>query len=159
MSLWSFLRFTQGILETMPDQIPIKRFRLGQMQSYEVLVSDFERIASEATSIGTDLAFTFACVPVAITIHITLKFVTVPDQSVKDPFILLMYACYILGAYFGVRAFRQRGNLKKFMGMIKNAQVPPLGEKGSELGPEEVIDSIYVGDQEVTQDTKAEGKK
>ncbi len=139
----------------MPDQIPIKRFRLGQMQSYEILVSDFQRIETEATSIGTDLAFAFACLPVAITIQVTLRFVTVTDQSVKDPFILLMYACYILGAYFSVRAFRQRGKLKQFMATIKDAQIPPLGEKGSEIGPAEV-EAMSSVEQTAGQDTVSE---
>ena len=91
----SFLRFTQGMLETMPDQISIKRFRLGEMQSYEVLVSDFNRIESEAKSIGTDLAFFTACLPVAITLHITLRTVTPADQYVRESFTILMWVCYL----------------------------------------------------------------
>lgn len=142
MALPSSLRFTLGLFTTMPfnpdDRIPIERFRLGKMQSYEVLVSDFNRIESEAKSIGTDIAFATACIPVAITLHITLKMVAIPDPSVKYPFLLLMYACYILGAYFGVRAYRQRGRLKAFMQTIRDAQVAPLGEKGSEIGPDEL---------------------
>jgi hypothetical protein len=108
------------------------------MQSYEVLVSDFNRIESEAKSIGTDIAFATACIPVAITLHVTLKMVAIPDPTVKYPFLLLMYACYILGAYFGIRAYRQRGRLKEFMQTIRDAQVAPLGEKGSEMGPAEL---------------------
>ena len=132
----SFLRSTLGWLTAMPlDQIPIRRFRLGLMQSYEVLVSDFERIGSEAMSIGTHLAFATACIPVAITLHITLRSATIADAVVRDSFTLLMYTCYILGAFFGVQAFRQRGRLQKFMQIIRDNQVPPLGEKGSEIGP------------------------
>lgn len=145
------------MLTAMPDQIPIKRFRLGQMQSYEVLISDFEKIADEATSIGTDLAFAFACLPVAITIQLTLKFVPASDPSAKYPFTLLMYTCYILGAYFGVRAYRQRGRLRKFMEGIKNAQVPPLGEKGSELGPGEA-EGIASVEQTAGTDAHPEGR-
>jgi hypothetical protein len=120
------------------DQIPIKCYRLGKMQSYEVLVSDFDRIESEATSIGTDLAFATACIPVGITINITLKTVSIADPLVKDPFLIRMFTCYILGAYFGVRAYRQRGRLKVFMQAIRDVQVAPLGEKGSEIGPSEL---------------------
>lgn len=143
----------------MPDQIPIKRFRLGEMQSYEVLVSDFDRIESEAKSIGTDLAFFTACLPVAITLHITLRTVTPADQYVRESFTILMWVCYLASIYFGVKAFRQRGRLKVFMQNIRNAQVPPLGEKGSELGPGEVIDAVFVGEQAVTQDNQAEDGK
>jgi hypothetical protein len=120
------------------DQIPIERYRLGKMRSYEVLVSDFERIESEAMSIGTDLAFAFLCIPVGITLSVTLLTVTITDRLVKDPFLLFMFACYILGGYFGVRAFRQRGRLKTFMQAIRDSQVAPLGEKGSEIGLSEL---------------------
>jgi hypothetical protein len=120
------------------DQLPIKRYRLGKMETYEVLVSSFNRIESEAMSIGTDFAFATACLPVAVTLNITLKTIPIADPLIKDPFLFLMYACYILGAYFGVRAFRQRGRLKGFMQEIRDAQVAPLGEKDNELGPSEL---------------------
>jgi hypothetical protein len=120
------------------EQIPIKRFRLGQMSSYEVLVSDFDRVEFEAMSIGTDLAFATAFIPVAITLHVTLRVTTPADQYVRESFTLLMYVCYILGIYFGVRAYRQRGRLKRFMQLIRDCQVSPLGEKDSEIGPSEL---------------------
>jgi len=140
MKLKRVLGFVIGLFEmALPpdDQISIKRFRLGKMQSYEVLVGDFNRIEDEASSIGTHFAFALACLPVAITIHITLSRVRISDQSVREPFMLLMFACYILGAFFAISAFRQRGRLRKFMQVIRDSQVPPLGEKGSEIGPSE----------------------
>ncbi|HEX4003648.1 MAG TPA: hypothetical protein VHX36_13445 [Candidatus Acidoferrales bacterium] len=120
------------------DQITIKRYRLGNMQSFEVLVGDFNRIEDEAQSIGTHLGFALACIPVAITINITLATVAIPNQNVKAPFMLLMFACYILGAFFSVSAFRQRGRLRKFMQTIRDNQEPPLGEKGNEMSPSDV---------------------
>ena len=119
------------------DQISIKRYRLGKMQSYEVLVSDFNRIENEAQSVGTHFSFFLACIPVGITILITLVTVPISNWNIKGPFMLLMYACFILGAFFGVSAFRQRRKLGKFMQDIRDSQVPPLGEKGSEIGPSE----------------------
>lgn len=119
------------------NQINIKRYRLGKMASYEVLVGDFNRIDHEAQTIGTHLHFFLACVPLAITLHIALRTIPIPDWNIKAPFMLFMYACYILGAFFGVSAFRQRGRLRKFMQDIRDSQVPPLGEKGNEIGPSE----------------------
>jgi hypothetical protein len=154
VALPSFLRYTQSLFTTMPlDQIPIKRFRLGEMQSYEVLVSDFNRIQSEAMSIGTDFAFAVALIPVAVTFTTTLAVATISLAWVRESFTLLMYVCYILGLYFAVRAFRQRGRLKTFMQTIRDAQVPPLGEKGGEIGPSE-LESLPSGEQSGT-----EGKK
>jgi hypothetical protein len=120
------------------DQIPIERYRLGKLRSYEVLINDFTRIQDVATTIGTDLAFAFAFIPLAIALTITLKTVSIPDSNVKTPFLCLMFISYIAGAYFAVRAYRQRGHLKKFMQAIRDTQVAPLGEKGSELGPSEL---------------------
>jgi len=120
------------------DQIPIERYRLGKLRSYEVLINDFDRIENVATTIGTDLAFATAFLPVAIALSITLITVTIADWNIKGPFYFFMWSSYILGAYFAVRAFRQRGQLKNFMHNIRDAQIPPLGEKGSELGPAEL---------------------
>jgi hypothetical protein len=121
-----------------PDHIPIKRFRLGEMQSYEVLVNDFNRIEDEAMTIGSYFAFAVACIPTAITLNVTLATVKIDDLNVKAPIMCLMFVCYILGAFFARGAYQQRGRLKKFMQTIRDAQTPPLGEKGSELGPSEV---------------------
>jgi hypothetical protein len=141
----------------MPDQIPIKRFRLGPMESYEVLVNDFDRIETEAMGIGTDIAFFTACLPVAITLHITLRTVTPVDLYVRESFTLLMWVCYLGAIYFGVRAYRQRGRLKMFMQRIRNTQVPPLGEKGSEISPSE-MEQMASGEQTAENDTHPEGQ-
>ncbi len=122
------------------DQIPIERFRLGKLRSYEVLINDFDRIESVAMTIGTDFAFATACLPVALMLTVTLVTVPIQAWNVKGPFFLLMYTCYILGLFFSVRAYRQRGSLKKFMQDIRDNQVAPLGEKGNELGPDELLD-------------------
>jgi hypothetical protein len=120
------------------ELIPIKRYRLGKMQSYEILVGDFDRIENEALGIGTDLAFATACIPVGVTLSVTLFTVTIANPLVKDPFLVLMFTCYILGAYFGLRAYRQRGRLRSFMQAIRDGQVAPLGEKGSEISRSEL---------------------
>jgi hypothetical protein len=94
--------------------IPAKRFRLREVQTYEVVRDDFDNIESEAMNIGTDFAFATACIPVAITITITLLTAQVNNQGWKVTFLCLMFICYILGLRFAVNAWRQRGRLKKF---------------------------------------------
>ncbi len=123
-----------------PDDahIPAKRYRLREVQTYEVVRDDFDGIETEAMNIGTDFAFATACIPVAITLTVTLKTVTITDQTLKDAFLLLAFTCYILGSYFAVRAWRHRGHLKSFMQKIRDNQVAPLGEKDGELESSEL---------------------
>jgi hypothetical protein len=142
MVLPSSIRYSLGLFSTMTSdpnaQIPIKRYRIGQMASYEILVSDFDRIEAEAMTIGTDFAFAIALLPVAVTLMLALVVSKIDIAWVRDTFLTLMLVCYILGLYFSVRAYRQRGHLKRVMQAVRDAQVAPLGEKGSEIGPSEL---------------------
>jgi hypothetical protein len=123
-----------------PDDahIPAKRFRLREVQTYEVVRDDFDNIETEAMNIGTDFAFATACIPVAITLTITLLTVPITNQGTEVTFLCLMFICYILGLRFAVSAWRHRGSLKKFMQRIRDNQEAPLGEKGAELEPSEL---------------------
>jgi hypothetical protein len=137
----AILRFVWGFLVMAlrnDDQIPIERFRLGKLRSYEVLVDKFDQIEVVAMTIGTDLAFAMACLPVALALTVTLATVPIQAWNIKGSFLSLTYVCYLAGLYFSVRAFRSRGSLKKFMQAIRDAQEAPLGEKGSEIGPTEL---------------------
>jgi len=111
------------------DQLPAKRYSLRQVETYEVERGQFDRIESEATGIGTAFAFATACLPVAVTLNVTLATVTIADKNISYPFWLLMYVCYILGLYFAVIAWRQRGNLRRFMSEIRESQVAPIASK------------------------------
>jgi hypothetical protein len=66
-----------------PDDahIPAKRYRLREVQTYEVVRDDFDRIETEAMNIGTDFAFATACIPVAITLTVTLYAATITDRG------------------------------------------------------------------------------
>lgn len=108
------------------------------MQSYEVLVSDFNRIENEARSVGTEFAFALACLPVAITLTVTLVTIPIPTWKIKAPFMIFMFVCYVLGAFFLIVSIRQGDRLKNLMQTIKDSQVAPLGEKDSEMGPSDV---------------------
>jgi hypothetical protein len=123
-----------------PDDahIPAKRFRLRAVHTYEVVRDDFDQIETEAMSVGTDFAFAMACIPVAITLTVTLLTVSVANSTVKLAFFCLMFSCYILGAYFGVAAWRDRAHLNRFMQRIRDNQEAPLGEKDEELRPSEL---------------------
>ena len=118
------------------DQLPAKRHSLRQVETYEVERSHFDAIEKEATGIGTAFAFAAACLPVAVTLNVTLKTVPITDRSVADPFWFLMWACYILGLFFAVSAWRQRGSLKRFMDEIRESQVAPIAAKVSPSEPD-----------------------
>lgn len=117
-----------------PQQLPAKRYSLGPVETYEVPRTDFDRIETEASSIGTGMAFACACLPVALALTVTLATVDIPAWSEKGTFILLTFGFYIAGLYFSVVAYRQRGHLRNLMNALRDRQVAPLGEKGDELG-------------------------
>jgi len=118
--------------------IRAKRYSVREVQTYEVLVTDFDNIESEATNVGTDLTFAVACISVAITIALTLLSVPIPSGTVFTIFSAFLAVCAILGLNFAVKAYRQRGRLKKLMQKIREYQTLPLGEKGGELGAAEL---------------------
>jgi hypothetical protein len=119
------------------DYPRLKRFRLGEIPSYEVLADDFDRIKDEAQDIGLAFHFAVFCLSVAITISVTLVTVPIENLLVKAIFILVSFGGYVLGLFFLIQAFRQRGRLGKMMQRIRDRQVAPLGEKGGEIGPAE----------------------
>jgi hypothetical protein len=111
------------------DQLPAKRYSLGPVETYEIVRRDFESIGREATNIGTAFAFAAALLPVGITLTATLITSTVSNNNIREALLTLMWVCYILGGYFAVLAYRQRGNLQRFMGEIRDSQVPPIAAK------------------------------
>lgn len=135
------VRFALSLFAMNSDDahIPAKRFRLREVQTYEVVRDDFDSIEAEAMNIGTDFAFATACIPIAITLTITLFTVSITDRALRDTFLVLMFTCYILGSRFAVNAWRHRGHLKKFMQRIRDNQVAPFGEKDEELEPSDLL--------------------
>jgi hypothetical protein len=111
------------------DQLPARRNSLRQVETYEVVRGDFDNIEKEATGIGTSAAWAFAALPVAVTLNVTLKTVTIADPNTAIPIWALMWSCYILGLFFAVSAYRQRGRLKRFMQDIRDRQVAPVAAK------------------------------
>jgi fructose-specific phosphotransferase system IIC component len=120
------------------DYLRVKRFRLGEIPSYEVLVDDFDRIEDEAQDVGLAFHFAVFCLSGAFTLSITLATVPIASWHVKATFLLAMCGGYVVGSFFLVLALRQRDRLKKMMQKIRDRQIAPLGEKDSELGPSEL---------------------
>jgi len=138
------------------DYTRIKRFRLGEVPSYEVLADDFDRIEDEALDVGLHFHFAILCLSVAITIAITLATVPIASVLVKLIFINVMAVGLVLGAFLLILAIRQRGRLHKMMQRIRDRQVAPLGEKGKEIGPAE---SQELPSEAADADSSEEAKK
>lgn len=137
------------------DDYPrVKRFRLGEIPSYEVLVDDFDRIEDEAQDVGLAFHFAIFCLSVAITLCITLATVPVDKWLVKSIFILVIFGGFVLGFFFLVSALRQRDRLKKMMQKIRDRQIAPLGEKDGELGPSELQQLPSEASGTATEETK-----
>jgi hypothetical protein len=120
------------------SSIPAVRHRLKGVVTYEVPADDFERIKEEGSAVGTDLQFATVCIPVAITLTITLCTVTITRDRLFEVFFLWMLVFYVLGIFFGFRAWRQRGRFGRLMNRIVALQVGPIGEQGKELRPSEL---------------------
>lgn len=127
--------FTMSL--SQDDYPRLKRFRLGEIPSYEVLVDDFDRIEDEAQDVGLAFHFAIFCLSGAFTLSVTLATVPIANWHVKATFLLAMCGGYIMGSFFLVLALRQRDRLKKMMQKIRDRQIAPLGEKDGELGPSE----------------------
>ena len=120
------------------SHLPAKRYTLQEVETYEVERIDFERIRSESRSVGTHLQLFFFWLPIAIMLTVTLSTIAIPNVRLRELYGCLMFVGYGFSLFHGAFAFRQRGSFDRLMNSILERQIPPLGEKGSELGPSEV---------------------
>lgn len=127
------------------DQLPARRHSLAPVDTYEVEKQQFDYIQDAATSIGVPLSAAFALVPVAITLNITIVTVTINDARKAAIMWGLTVAFYLVGFLCAVWAFVQRGQLKRYMNSIRNAQVPPVAAKGASGPPDLTAVSDLVG--------------
>jgi hypothetical protein len=99
---------------------------------------EFDNIENEAANLGTDVQAATFCLPIAVTITVTLLTVPIANRFTKDAFFLVMTCAYGFGLLSAYRARQQRGRFRKFMENIRASQVESLGEKGQEVGPAEL---------------------
>jgi hypothetical protein len=113
-------------------RIPIARHRIGRIDTYEVPVSDFDRIEEVAGTVGSDLTFATLGLSVAVTLTVTLNTVTIVNERLHNEFFIVTVMFYLLAVVCGYRWWRQVGDLKKLMDRIRKMQVGPLGDEGQE---------------------------
>jgi hypothetical protein len=117
------------------DQVPVKRHRISRFATYEIQVSDFDRIESVAGSVGPDLTFATVGLSAFLTLAITLLTVPITNERLHNEFFIV--ACISLGVTLicGARWWRQRGELSKLMGRIRqDLGVGPLGDSDNPIG-------------------------
>ncbi|MGB9236510.1 MAG: hypothetical protein WCC04_19045 [Terriglobales bacterium] len=135
----AILRFICGLFDmTSDDYISAKRYRLKDVKTYEVFVSDFNRIETEASATGTHLQF--ATFWLAIGIGSALTVIALPAIGLKAYLTYLVFAAVglSLGIFHCLRWQKQGDSLKKLMDGIRESQGMSLGEKGDELKPSEL---------------------
>lgn len=120
------------------DHIPATRYRIKNVDTYEIPVSEFNRIKQEGRNVGTDLQFATAFIPVAITLSITMATVPLPKDRTFIVILVAMLVSWGFGLYFSVSAWRRRGRFDQLMEDLRQLQVGPLGESGKELHPSEL---------------------
>lgn len=116
------------------EHIPATRHRLKSVDTYEITVSDFNRIKLEAGSVGTHLQFATALVPLSVSLWITLF--TVSLETVAR-YTILVFAVISLceGVFHSALAYRERGRFSQMMEDLKSLQAVPFGSEGNELKP------------------------
>ena len=120
------------------DNIPAARYRISRIDTYEVAVSDFDRIEEVASTVGSDLTFATTGLSVAVTLTITLAVSPISNEHLHTEFFIVMCFGYGAALYCGFRWWRQRGELKKLVDRIRKMQVGPLGEQGKEIKPSDL---------------------
>jgi hypothetical protein len=120
------------------DRIPAARHRISRIVTYEVPADDFNRIEQEASTVGSDMQFATFGLSAALTFTLALLTVPIASERTFDVFFMLMLGGYGMGAYCGMRAWKQRGYLRRFMQNIRAMQEGPLGEEGKEIKPAEL---------------------
>ena len=134
-----FHRYVTIAVRMVPDDnIPASRHRLRGIVTYEVNADDFERIETEASTVGTDIQFATVLISTAISFSVTLLTVSIPNQHLHDLFSLITVVGFALGGFFAVRGWRERGHLKRLLSRIRASQVGPVGEQGKEMRPTEL---------------------
>ena len=120
------------------DRIPAARHRLKQIVTYEVPADEFDRIEQEASTVGTDLQFATLLLSTAVSFTVTLCTVAIANERVYEFFIMITIVGYVVGAFCGVRGWKQRGQLNRLISKIRSSQVGPVGEEGKEIKPTEL---------------------
>jgi hypothetical protein len=113
------------------DQIPAKRHSLAPVETYEVERQQFDHIESLAGSIGLPLNAAFALIPVAIALSVTLATAAISNARTVGILWNVMTAFYLVGILCALFAMKQRGELKRYMQVIRNSQVAPVAAKGA----------------------------
>jgi hypothetical protein len=118
-----------------PDDrhIETRTHRHGPVATYQVLVEDFDRIESEAASIGSDLTFAIFWLSEAVTSTFAIPTIPATRLHVFATFEVATGIGYALGGYFLWKWFNNRNSLKKLMNKIRANQIPEFGEAGKEL--------------------------
>ena len=122
------------------ENIPAKRHRLAHVDIFEVTGDELDNIEREAANIGTDLQFSLVLLPIAVSFTLTLVLTTIASPRVYSSFFIITLLTYVLGIYFGIRWFRQRGSFKKLLQKIRDRSVGPIGQEGKELNAAELAE-------------------
>jgi hypothetical protein len=119
--------FDDGHIETKPH-------RHAPVATYQVFVSDFDRIEEEANSIGTDLNFATFWLSEAITSFLAIPTVPPAWIHIFSSFEMAAIAGYGFGVFFLWRWFRCKNALKRLMDRIRSDQIPEFGKKAESWG-------------------------
>ena len=111
-------------------QLPARRYSLSPVDTFEVERQQFEHIQDAALSVSVPFTMSVACIPVAVTLNVTLVTVTLQDHHMEAILWGLTFTCYLAGVACGIFAFLQRGQLERYMKAIRDSQVEPVAAKG-----------------------------
>lgn len=120
--------------------IPVRRHELSHVETYEVTADELDRIESEGADVGFHFHIGLFCLTMATSFLVGLILSPPPDSSPKTfvVFAVVVVVGFLVGIIFGIKSYLSRGAFAGTIRRIRERQIGPLGEKGSELGPSQL---------------------
>jgi hypothetical protein len=117
------------------SKIDLRRHSIAQLDTYDVTADELDRIQTECMDVGQDFQFASISGTVGISFLIALVLTKIESNRIFNAFFTVMLFGLVGCFYFGVRYVRKRRAFVPIIQRIKDRQVGPVGEAGSELSP------------------------
>jgi len=133
---WStpYLDFSPRLFFFMSDgHIPLRIHSISQLEAYMVTADELDSLEREGCDVGLNFHTCLFCLTLAISFAVTLVTTTIDSRKTFDIFVIIVVVGTILGIYFGIEWYRNRGAFGAIFERIKERQVGPTGSTDHRL--------------------------
>jgi hypothetical protein len=123
----------------MPTEIGLTKtrlHRLSDIETFQLTLEELQAIKREGKNVGQDFTFFMFWLPIGISSTLTL--ISVQTLTIKQycTYLIFMILGFCFSAYFGFRAWRQRGLFESSIEqIISERRFGPAGDEKRELQP------------------------